>query len=136
MSLKKDYIEYVRNVLGIKMIYATQPEETALLQIPLAIYVQDFLNYTTEEKDLLKKMLLAIKMSEKNFVVFDLSESKKVISQMTIYLSDEVNSHQQLAANEVHTYSPRILLKKTALKKAAWDELQKVLHYFQQNPLN
>ena len=134
MSFKSDYIDYVRNVLGVKSIFSNSVLPEAPVEIPLVVYVQDYRSYSTTETDLLHKMLAAVKISAENIQFFDLSENVNAVSQMTIYLTDEMKPGRTLAANEIHTYSARQLLQKPAFKKAAWDELQKVLHFFQQLP--
>ena len=138
MSSKKDYIEYVRNVLGVKSIYNEPVVESdiasaGIQEVTLAVYIQDFNQYTAEEIDLLQKMLAALKISSQEIALIDIADqSIRVNSKMNVFLTDELKLNHQLQPNEIHTYSSRTLLKKPALKKAAWDELQKILRFFQQ----
>ncbi len=137
-NLKKDYIDYVRNVLGVKSIFSNAAEDAVnekievQPEISLVVFVQDLKSYSPAEKDLLQKMLGAVKISEELTRVLDITEESKFHSQMSVYLTDELILGKGLASNEIHTYSPRTLLLKPAYKKAAWDELQKVLRFFQQ----
>ncbi|MBC7421257.1 MAG: hypothetical protein H7328_11065 [Bdellovibrio sp.] len=135
MSSRNDYIDYVRNVLGVKAIFSNEiSEQITPEEIPLLVRVQDFNSYSAEEKDLLTKMLAALKIPNEYSRTFDLAENPNVVCKVAVYLTDELKSMKDLLPNEIHTYSPRVLLHTPALKKAAWDELQKVLRFFQQQP--
>lgn len=130
---KSDYIDYVRQVLGVKTILSNEPTATETLAIPLLVYVEDFKNYLPPEKELLDKMLAALKRSPTDMHILDLNDVITAQAGVTLYLTDELKVGRELAANEIHTYSPRILLKDAGLKKAAWAQLQKILLYFQQS---
>ncbi len=141
---KSDYIDYVRNVLGVKSIFSNEVAPAAeILKVSLLVYVQDFNSYSRAEKDLLEKMLAALKIPPNEIQAIDFNEKFQVEAKVTAYLTDQVAGQltgqfklaHDLAPNEIHTYSPRVLLNNVALKKAAWAELQKILLYFQHLPI-
>lgn len=132
MSEKKDYFDYVENVLGIKSILLNPTSVQESVKTPLLICVENYLNYTPEEKDLLAKMIGALKIDLQKIKVMPLDESVKCPSDFSVYFLEKLD---QITANEntVTTYSPRILLKNAEFKKNAWNDLQKVITYFKQS---
>ncbi len=131
MSSKKDYIDYVRDVLGVQSLHGLNEMTIQGVEIPLVIYVEDYLTYSSPEKDLLDKMLLALKVPILQMLILDSHDPKNVNYEFRLRLTDEKPSVNPVLPNEIHTFSPRVLIKNAALKKLAWDDLQKVLLYFQ-----
>ncbi|MBC7742459.1 MAG: hypothetical protein H7061_09690 [Bdellovibrionaceae bacterium] len=131
MSSKKDYLDYVREVLGVQSLFAMPAVVEPELEVPLIIYVQDYLSYTAAEKNLLQKMLLALKVPLLQMHLLDFNDPKKIKYQIRVCLTDQKPPAGTTDANDIHTLSPRVLLQNTALKKVAWDDLQKVLLFFQ-----
>ena len=131
MSSKLDYLEYVRDVLGIKSLHGVPQAKVEIPKIPIVIYVEDFLNYNTNEKELLHKMLGALKVPLLQMQIFDLKDPVQITYEMRICLTDEKQTRSPIPPNEINTFSPRKLLQNAALKKVAWDDLQKVLLHFQ-----
>ena len=128
MSEKKDYFEYVENVLGVKSVIlssSTAVDETHLL----LICVESYADYASDEKDLLAKMIAALKIDLEKIKVVSLSENQKFKSEYLIYFVDKAEKKFE-DTNSITTFSPRALLKKPELKKTAWAELQKVISYF------
>lgn len=146
-SAKKDYMDYVSDVLGVKSILLNKElsesrESTGILSgtmqvVPLLIYVANLNDYTADENDLLTKMIGALKMAPESIKVISLdilyNETEKFQSNFTIYFLDELNKSngfQVSSENVITTYSPRFLLKNPEYKKNAWNDLQKVITYF------
>ncbi len=127
---KKDYFDYVVNVLGVKSILLNQESTTVLQVVPLLICVDHYSDYSVEEKDLLARMIAALKIDLQLIKVIDSNQSTLFQAEFTIYFQDEPSQNSQPTANTVMTYSPRTLLKNSQYKKNAWDELQKVMLFF------
>ena len=124
MSEKKDYFDYVENVLGVKSIMLSPKQN-----IPLLIAVENYTDYSTDENELLQKMIAALKVDSKNISLVDLTEEGGFQPEFTLFLMNQPHD-KQAAENSVTTFSPRALLKKAELKKSAWSDLQKVITYF------
>ena len=124
MSEKKDYFDYVENVLGVKSILLSPKQN-----IPLLIAVENYTDYSPDENELLQKMIAALKVDSKNISLVDLTEEGGFQPEFTLFLMIQPHD-KQAAENSVTTFSPRALLKKAELKKNAWSDLQKVITYF------
>lgn len=133
MSEKKDYFDYVENVLGIKSILLNQVSQEEAQSIPLLVCVENLVNYTLEEKDLLAKMIGALKIDLQLIKVVALNETEKYKPDYSIYFLDDINQNISDKINMVKTYSPRFLLKNSDYKKNAWNDLQKVILHFKRN---
>ncbi len=126
MDDRENYFDYVANVLGIKTVMFDQAEfknET----VPLLLVVQDLSTYSDPEKELLEKMIAALKMDPKILRLVDLREAATVQRGYTIEFLDEAGVSEGTVRR---VFSPRTLLQKPALKKQAWDDLQKVIRHF------
>lgn len=130
VSEKKDYFDYVQNVLGVKSILLNQEPVETIKQSPLVIYVENYINYSPAEMELLSKMIAALKIDLNWIRVVDL-DNQEIQSEFTIYFIEELNQNDPIEKNKVRTYSPRILLKNSKFKKKAWDDLQAVIKFFQ-----
>ncbi len=128
MSEKKDYFDYVENVLGVKSILLNPKQNT-----PLLIAVENLATYNAEEHDLLGKMVGALKIDAAKIAIVNLAEAQSFQPEFVICFQDQPIEKTPLK-NTITTFSPRILLKKPELKKNAWNDLQKFLTYF--NPVN
>ena len=132
MAEREDYFDYVANVLGVKSFYL-EPGVVSFepaAHTPLLILVEDLSNYSPEESDLLEKMVAALKLDPSIIKITDLKNSTAVNSDFKIYFTDKGLGTGSSEANQVSTYSPRVLLKKAILKKQAWNDLQKVIQFF------
>lgn len=129
---RRDYFEYLENVLGIKTILQSQGVETspASYVTDLLFAVQDYASYSVEELDLLSKMIAAVKVDPSRLKVCDLKEVQNFQTQCVVIFQDQTQTLLIHAPLTVQTFSPRVLLAKPELKKAAWTELQKVLQHF------
>lgn len=128
---KDDYFDYVENVLGVKSILLTAiPKTENQIQVELLFCVQNYKSYSTEEFDLLQKMIAAVKVDPSRLMVCDLAEATKFEVKALVVFQDETQVDPVKAQLTVKTYSPRLLLKKSELKKQAWTELQKILQFF------
>ena len=75
-------------------------------------------------------MISALKLAPEMIRVADLKlQDSGHKSEFTIFLRDEIKS-KLTVSNALETYSPRALIKNSALKKNAWNELQKVILHF------
>ena len=128
MSEKKDYFDFVENVLGVKSIMLNPKQNT-----PLLIAVENLSSYTAEEQELLGKMVGALKIDIGKISIVDLSKAQNYQPEFVICFQNQPNEKTSMK-NTLTTFSPRALLKKPELKKNAWNDLQKFLTYF--NPVN
>lgn len=122
------------DVLGIKnlMIDQSSQKKDAKSSYVILVLVEDFMGYNAEEKDLLNKMLAALKMDLTLFKVLDSIEEHSNDFKFEIQFLDEV-PNQEIPKNKIITHSPRVLLSEPKLKKQAWDQLQKVIYFYQNN---
>lgn len=131
MSDKSDYFDYVSTVLGVKSVYIEPQAATAGLKevIPLLVSVENLSTYAPEEKDLLEKMVSALKIDLQKIKICDISKADSFESAFTIRFSDNL-SGSSLTENSLTTFSPRTLLKNPSLKKQVWNEFQTVIKFF------
>lgn len=122
------YIDYVQNVLGVKNIMREAGDAQGLVHRPLVVRVQDLSTYSEAEKDLLSKMLAALKLDSSVYIVVESGgeEEKSFSSDLILDFADERTE----ASGRVLTYSPRTLVLKPDLKKIAWADLQKIIAAF------
>lgn len=133
MSEKNDYFEYVSQVLGVKSILNDLQATSSSEAVPLLIAVEGYSSYDDNEKDLLTKMISALKIDQKNIKVADLQNVVNYQAQFYIYFTDAQSEQNSTAPNLVQTHSPKFLLKNADYKKNAWNDLQKVIAYFKQS---
>lgn len=130
MSDKKDFFDFVSNVLGVKNILLSQSTENVLQVVPLLIAVENLNSYTDGENELLSKMIAALKIDQKLIRLIDLKDTSLYQPEFAIYFVNELGQKTDSQVNQVQTYSPRYLLTHPELKKQAWDEMQKAIAYF------
>lgn len=143
MSEKKDYFDYVANVLGVKSVLLSQDAESIRQVVPLLIAVENLASYADSEYELLSKMIAALKIDMQLIKVVDLNQSQLFQPQFAILFMDELvldkspqdNSTENSTAQQVKTYSPRTLIKKPELKKQAWDDMQRAIIFFEQKSI-
>jgi hypothetical protein len=127
---KKDYFDFVADVLGVKNILLSSTPVVAPRAVALLIAVESYLDYNSEEKDLLAKMIAALKMDLKLIQVCDLLDSANYQPELTLSFRDHFEKERHQSSPMVTTYSPRALLKNADNKKAAWAHLQQVIAHF------
>ena len=128
MSEKEDYFNYALNVLGVKSLYldsVAAPQES----IPLLVTVDSLSTYNLEEKELLEKMVAALKVDVNQIRIVDAEAPIAITYNFLLNFSDSPNQNLQ-NTNQLSTYSSRALLKDSSLKKKAWNDLQKVIQFF------
>ena len=131
---KKDYFDYLENVLGIKTILDHSPAPL-FAKTELLICVENYQTYGRAEIDLLQKMVAALKVDAARTIIADLKQQSQIAKRVTIVFKDQPGGFQPGVFQPegeltVQTYSPRVLVQKPQLKKIAWTELQKVLQFF------
>lgn len=144
----ENYFSYVVNILGVKSVYIERPESLSASDLnkansaqknytELLILVEALASYNLVEKELLDKMVVALKIDLNKIKVIDAADKNLWQSQFVLSLLDQgqqtsVPSTKVLDenSNEVLTFSPRVLVKNPKLKKQAWDEFQKVILFF------
>ena len=134
MSEKKDYFDYVTNVLGVKSILLNSEHSKPVQDIRLLICVDNFTNYVAEETELLAKMISALKIDLQLIKVVALNDCKNFQSEFAVYFLEDLNQNSADKPNTIRTYAPRFLLKNPKYKKNAWNDLQKVIAYFNNYP--
>jgi len=118
--------QYLIETLGLRRILSSHLEVKQTERI-IEIFVQNLNDYNYEEKELLQKMILAMKIDLNLIKVSDLNMNNAKASecQISFEMVDDIKSpyHQ--------TYSPRVLLKQSKLKNEAWAFLQRVMQKYQ-----
>ena len=153
---KKNYIDYVTNVLGIRSIIAESVEssleqvehtQTAnslsskLNSISFLFVVENLNTYQSEEAELLNKIVASVKLPPDAFRLVDLQNVEHYERAFTIWMVDHPELYQQKLPNKNQTrsetdlvvFSARILNVKPELKKQVWNDLQKVIQYQKKN---
>lgn len=130
MSEKDDYFNYVIDVLGIKMLLlepkAAADVTTTSAAVSLLVSVEHYTSYNEQEKELLVKMLSAMKIEPEQIRVVDSVNAENQTYSYCLELRDQL-SDERSSHNIIQSYSPRTLLKKPELKKMAWSDLQKIM---------
>jgi ABC-type transporter Mla subunit MlaD len=132
MSEKEDYFNYVAEVLGVKALYVEASDRNAAQKTaaPLVVAVENLNNYSADEKDLLEKMVAALKIDLNKIKIIDLQTHSDYKYEFLLMFSENPQAADMENKNTLTTYSPRVLVKNTTLKKQVWSELQKVIQYF------
>lgn len=133
MSDLKNYFDFVSQTLGVNSIFFESIAKSAeSVNIKIFFAVESFENYNEEEKELLQKMINAVKIPSENYIIGQLQDAQKNSYACVVYFSDRPDSKfiSTDSKIEINTYSPRLLLKSPDLKKATWEDLQKVIHFF------
>lgn len=143
-SDKNDYFDYIASVLGVKSIYLeASPSLSANAEtapggapadlksyIPLLVTVEDLAHYAAEERDLLEKMISALKIDIDKVKVVDAATDISHFDY-TFLLNFSNNPRPASGLESVlTTHSPRILLKNPSLKKQVWNEFQTIIKFF------
>jgi len=142
MSEKSDYFDYVSTVLGVKSVYIEPASSQALPQtltqtasaaskevIPLLVSVENLEQYSAEERDLLEKMISALKIDLSKIKVCDVALANDYEFAYLIQFSESLSASAH-TENVLITHSPRVLLKNPSLKKQVWNEFQAVIKFF------
>lgn len=127
MNPKEVYLDFVKNVLGVKSIITSAEERV----MPAVFLVENLSTYTEVEKELLNKMIAAINLEKNNYQVQEFNKNVPPGNcEICILLLDEVTSDLKIHSNQVATFSARKLIQNPDLKRKAWDDLKKVLQFF------
>lgn len=144
MSDKSDYFDYIATVLGVKSIYledqlvrASEASQAldgvaarSKIYIPLLVTVEELSHYASEEKELLEKMVSALKVDvDKVKVVDATTDINNFEYSFLLKFSDNPRPAVGLEA-VLTTHSPRMLLKNPSLKKQVWNEFQTIIKFF------
>lgn len=115
----KNYFQYIKDVLGVKSVLLERVEIVS----PWGVYIEDYPLYNKNEKDLLLKMLQAVNLSENDYKIYDINslEQTKYQHQNVFCFFNQPENHSSTYKS---TFSPRTLLVRTDLKRAAWDVMK------------
>ena len=131
MSEKKDYFDYIENVLGVKSVLLDPASDPVSFQsVPLLFAVENYNSYNVEENELLGKMISALKIDLQKIKITELQETTGFQTDFCVYFVDDINAKTDSEGPTLKTYSPRFLLKNPDAKKQAWSDLQKVIQFF------
>lgn len=126
MDEREDYFDYVSQVLGVKNIFISPGE--SLDSVPLLIVVENLAAYSAEEKELLDKMVTALKQDPSQIKIADMASEPKINFEFVVRFvsSPQPNANE----NQLNVFSPQVLLNKPELKKQVWSDMQNVIKYF------
>lgn len=116
VSSAQEVLKYFNEVLGVSQVLTESPSASVSSSAPFVFIVENYLDYKADEKELLMKMIAAMKLDMSLVEIQDLSQSSVSAEARSVYLVDQPGSDQ--------SYSPRVLMKNPKLKKATWDFLQ------------
>lgn len=170
------YISYLDEVLGISKVYnmenlensvLSQSQESAIadsksdsndlnFENQLSVYIENLNLFNHQEKELLEKMLSALKLKKNEyqlkdlnyyfqtdilmnqnfnkphlFLLLDLEIHKKNILEKN-QINNQINT-QINRSEDIFTWSPQVLIKKPELKRQAWNELQLLIRRLQKD---
>lgn len=117
VSTEQEVLKYFNEVLGVSQVLTESHSVSAASSgVSFAFIVENYLDYKVDEKELLMKMIAAMKLDMSIVEIQDLSQSLVSAEARIVYLVDQPGPDQ--------SYSPRVLMKNPKLKKATWDFLQ------------
>lgn len=116
--------EYLQKTLGVSQILNQNSEQSLSTEpsVDLGFFIEEYPTYSEAEKDLLQKMITAMKLHEDQYRILDLSEKSNSENNFKIIV--EFRNHP---SNDLQTYSPRNLLAHPENKKNTWDFLKKIM---------
>jgi hypothetical protein len=118
--------EYLQKTLGVSQILNQNSEQsinanlTTEPSVDLGFFIEEYATYSEAEKDLLQKMISAMKLRENQYQIFALSEMNNIQSKFKIIFVNEPKNEEQI-------YSPRNLLVHPENKKNTWEFLKKMM---------
>lgn len=116
--------EYLQKTLGVSQILNQKSEQSLSTEpsVDLGFFIEEYATYSEVEKELLQKMITAMKLNDKQYQILDLSEKNN--PQINFKFIIEFTNHP---SSESQTYSPRNLLLHPENKKNTWDFLKKIM---------
>ena len=116
--------EYLQKTLGVSQILNQNSEQSLSIEpnVDLGFFIEEYQTYTHVEKDLLNKMIQAMKLSENQYQILDLSEKNN--SQVNFKMKIEFRNQP---TSDFQTYSPRNLIVNPENKKNTWEFLKKIM---------
>lgn len=127
--------QYLSDTLGLRgylqdmtnLSDLTQSKQVTKKMVSISVYVQDLNSYNSDERELLQKMLMAMKIETAKIAVHDLKDfNPNHVQSILFFQMVDVVTHP-----EDQTYSSRMLIKNPKLKNEAWTFLQKVMKQYQ-----
>ena len=118
--------EYLQKTLGVSQILNQKSEQsvnanlTTEPSVDLGFFIEGYGTYSEAEKDLLQKMISAMKLKSNQYQICDLSENMSDQFKVKVYFMNE-------PLNVDQTYSPRNLLVQPENKKNTWEFLKKIM---------
>ncbi len=120
--------EYLQKTLGVSQILNQKSEQsvnanlTTEQRVDLGFFIEGYGTYSETEKDLLQKMISAMKLQENQYQIFDHCEKINLQSQFKFEVC--FMDHPTI---EDQTYSPRNLIVYPENKKKTWEFLKKMM---------
>ncbi len=121
-SVIVDYLNYAKDVLGIKHLFFIDEQVTSK---KVVVSVTDLKDFSEPERALLDKMISALNLDSQTTVVIDSNDLVLYKPQFLLKLSATVSVDQPV--NTIETFSPRLLMDNSGLKKQAWSQMQSFL---------
>lgn len=127
----QEYIKYLKNVLGVSQILTDESAPQASLSASadtaysrISVWIENYNQFTPEDHTLLNNMLAAMKISEGDMVVRDLSLKTSAVSpiEFDLVVSPDASGNQ--------TYSPQVLHANKNLKSTVWTFLQTIMQKY------
>jgi hypothetical protein len=116
------YINYLKNVLGIKQVL--QGSEPQPLKPRIAIWVENLEKFSDADRALFNNMISAMKIPASDMQVRDLS----LKSSETFPIEFELVMNPDPAKPQ--TFSPQMLHEQKQLKAQVWTFLQMIMHKY------
>lgn len=136
--MMNQYFNYLNQVLGVRsVLLPLQP----MRNFADCLFLTTEENFNNEQSELFLKMVSAMKLSETDFELLGVKESEitshieKIQNSKAIVAFDQ-HLYQYLSLQFPHAQiflvaHPKEMLANAGLKKAAWEELKKVLAVLQ-----
>lgn len=121
---KQDYIQYLRQVLGISQVLVDQ--KTDLIPQRLIVWVEDLNVFSKQDQELLFNMLSAMKIDKNDIAIFNLQQKSEIASRLkSSCIQFELVRNPIDKASQ--TFSPQMLHDNKQLKSEAWTFLQQMI---------
>jgi hypothetical protein len=115
--------DYLEKTLGVSQILNQLPGPKP--ETDLGFFFEDYNQYSTAENDLAVKMIDAMKIDSKKYIISDIIQKNKFKNRIQIFFV-----HHPIT--DFETYSARVLLQNPGLKKKTWEFLKKQIESFRQ----
>jgi len=130
-----DYGKYINDVLGVHQILIEPHELLRFKPIKIYIWVENLKMFSSEDLELLNKMIAAMKIDLSCISISDLSQKNDFVSSSSYNQVEQIHFDmvQNPSPSFFQTYSPQVIHINKDLKMKAWTFLQHIMALYNKN---